>query len=285
MSSLQEQFLAKTGRAVRIEPHGARGATTTPDLSWTTLGLVFVIVLAASTIKGTIAFGLNLVAIPLLLLLVEPRLAVVLIVPLSFILDLSIIHQTWSRIHFRRIIPMVLLGALGIPLGLLILLATPGAALKLFIAAVILVAATLLALGFSPRITRERLASGIVGFSSGLLSTSTGIAAPPVALFLMNQQVEKDEFRPSLSSFLVMVNFMATVSFAISGSLWVPLHVGSLALRPLLLDLILLPAALLGFFVASRLLPYINPFWFRRGIILVVIAAAISAIVSTVVTL
>jgi uncharacterized membrane protein YfcA len=69
---------------------------------------------------------------------------------------------------------------------------------------------------------------------------------------------------------------MTIISFILSGAL---------TLKIALTDLVLLPAVILGFLAASRLVHHINPMWFQRGVITLVIAASISGIVSAAVSL
>lgn len=240
------------------------------------LPVVLAVVFVSSIIKGTASFGFNLITIPLLLLFLEPRLAVVLVVPLTLLLDIFNMHSMWREFQLRRLIPIILAGAIGIPLGNYVLLIAPEQILRLGIASVVLIAAIVMALGFTPRITRPKLTGSGVGFMSGVLATSTGIGGPPFVLFLMSQKLGKGEFRSSLASFLLVLNIMTIISFILSGAL---------TLKIALTDLVLLPAVILGFLTASRLVHHINPMWFQRGVITLVIAASISGIISAAVSL
>lgn len=240
------------------------------DVSWSFVVPLLGTVLLGAVIKGTAGFGFNLVVMPLLLLFVDPKQAVALVVPLTLVLDFSIIQRTWKQVSIRRTIPMTIMAALGIPIGTFALLVAPAAILKIGISAMVLGMAILLFMGFSPRISRVELTRALVGFSGGVLITSTGIGAPPVVLFLMSQKVEKTEFRPALAPFLGMLNFMATVSLFIAGAL---------TKQTLLIDLILLPGVMLGFFIATRIFPHINPSYFRRGVLITVMITALSGII------
>ncbi|MFQ5860561.1 MAG: sulfite exporter TauE/SafE family protein [Dehalococcoidia bacterium] len=231
--------------------------------------------MAAATVKGTVAFGFALTAMPFLLHFLEPRDAVAVVVPLTTLLDFSILLQSRGHLAFQRVLPMLLLGAVGIPVGIYILLMVPGPPLKVFIAATVLLLAVLLSLGVSIPIRRERLARGLAGFLSGTLVTSAGMAGPPMVLLLLNQRVDRDEFRPTLASVLVLLNFFGVVSLTASRTI---------TPHTALLSLILVPGALLGFFVASQSLRYLNAVWFRRLTIAVVMAAAVAALISAAIT-
>ena len=137
------------------------------------------IVLAASVVKSTVGFGFAMMAIPFLVLMWEPRQAISILVPLAALLDALIVVQGKRHLDWRRVLPMVLAGALGIPLGNYVLLVMPQRALKPAISGIVLAFAFLLLAGNTLAIRRERLAGGIAGFSSGFLLTSTSLSGPP----------------------------------------------------------------------------------------------------------
>ena len=81
------------------------------------------IILAGSTVKSTTGFGFALMATPFLLLMWEPRLVIPILLPLVLVVDGMIVVQGRRRLDWGRVLPMVLAGAVGIPLGNVILLA------------------------------------------------------------------------------------------------------------------------------------------------------------------
>ena len=227
------------------------------------------IILAASLTKSTAGFGFALVGTPFLLLFWEPRLVIPIIVPLATLIDWMIVFQNRRRLEWQRILPMILAGAVGIPLGTVILLAVPQRALKLGIAGVVLAFALLLLVGYTLTIRRERLAGGIAGFFSGLFLTSTSISGPPVTLFMINQRWARDIFRTSQGLFHLMTDILGTASLLIAG-----LVTG----KTLLVDLALLPVVLVGYRLAILILPHIQQELFLRFATFIVIVAAVLAI-------
>ncbi|MDO8749877.1 MAG: sulfite exporter TauE/SafE family protein [Dehalococcoidia bacterium] len=248
-----------------------RRQSTFGDVQAATLVPAAFIVLAASLVKGTTAFGFALVATPLLLLLWEPRQVVSITIPLAMAVDILIVFQNRRRLEPKRILPMVAAAALGIPLGNYLLLVASKQALTLAIAAVAMASALVLLLGYTIALRRERVAGGIAGFISGILSTSTANSGPPVVLFMVNQKWNKDTFRSSLSMFFVFNEAMSIASLAVSGVL---------TGKTLLVDVALWPVVLAGFGIASLLVARIPQGLFRRIAAVVVIASALLAIVS-----
>ena len=231
------------------------------------------IVLAASVVKGTTGFGFALVATPLLLLLWEPLVMVPVLIPASMMANILIITQNRHRLEWGRVAPMAAAGVLGIPLGTVILFIVPSTTLKIGVALVVLTSATILMTGARVNISRERVASSVAGFISGLLLASTTISGPPVTLFLINQRWAKDTFRTSLALFFLTLEGFAIVSLAVSGILTVSTFVVSMAMWP---------SVLLGYAIAIRLLPHISQEGFLRIATVVVMAAGVLALVTAV---
>jgi len=231
------------------------------------------IVLAASVVKGTTGFGFALVATPLLLLLWEPLVMVPVLIPASTVANILIITQNRHRLEWGRVAPMAAAGVLGIPLGTVILFIVPSTTLKIGVALVVLASATILMTGARVNISRERVASSVAGFISGLLLASTTISGPPVTLFLINQRWPKDTFRTSLALFFLSLESFAIVSLAVSGILTVSTFVVSIAMWP---------SVLLGYAMAIRLLPHISQEAFLRIATVVVMAAGVLALVTAV---
>lgn len=198
---------------------------------------------------------------------------VAIIVPLVAIIDGMIVVQGRRNLDWRRVLPMILSGAVGIPLGTFILLVIPAEALKFAIGIIVLLFALALLAGYSLNIRRERLAGSIAGFLSGASLTSTSLSGPPVALFMINQRWARDNFRTSQGLFHVVTDVLGAFSLAVGGVV---------TLNTLVVNLALLPAALGGYALAILLLPHIKQELFRRITILIVIIAAVMAIGSVV---
>ena len=231
------------------------------------------IILAASLVKGTTGFGFALVATPLLLLLWEPLVMVPVLIPAGMAADILIVGQNRQRLEWGRVAPMAAAGILGIPLGTAILLIVPSDVLKIGVAVVVLVSATILMTGATVNISRERIASSVAGFMGGVLLTSTTISGPPVTLFLINQRWAKDTFRTSLALFFLTLQAFAIVSLAIGGIL---------TFETLVMSVALWPSVLLGYALAVRVLPHIPQEAFLRIATVVVMATGLLALVNAV---
>jgi uncharacterized membrane protein YfcA len=166
------------------------------------------VIALASLTQGLTGFGFALVSIPLLLLFLPARSAVPLVLVESIVTNAAVLWSARKAVDLRLVWPLLLAGALGVPLGTRILLYLDAGALKSLIGAVIVVAGLAFLLGFHRPIRRQRLACVPIGFASGLLNGSTGMSGPPVVLFLANQEVAKETFRASLVAYFAALNLI-----------------------------------------------------------------------------
>ena len=168
---------------------------------------------------------------------------------------------------------MIMAGLAGIPLGAYVLLAAQPDTLRLLIAVLVLGAGTLLLVGFTINITKERLAGVVVGFVSGLLAASTGLSGVPVSLFMINQKWAKTTFRTSISLHFLFIDLFTVLILAFTGAL---------GRDTLQMTILLWLPVLFGYRMAMLILPYINQGLFIRLAISVIMGSGIIAIVDAI---
>lgn len=171
----------------------------------------------AATIAGMTGFGYGLVSVPLLLLVLPPRVVVPAITMHIFLTAILILLDVIRQVDLRRIWPMMLTGLLGLPLGVYVLLVLSEAALKTIVGVVIVFFALALLLGLNLEIKNERIAFLPVGIASGLLASGIAMAAPPVILFFSNQGLRKHVFRANLAAYFLFLNAVAIPAHMASG--------------------------------------------------------------------
>jgi len=196
------------------------------------------LIFAGSFVQSSIGFGLAIVTAPLLFMLSPdyvpaPITLVALLISLfnAYRYRQSISMGGLRSAFFGRLPGSLIGGAilyylhpeqLGIWLGVLVLLA---------------VAASLLPFRIQP--TPRRLF--VAGLFSGIFGTTSSIGGPPMALLLQHQ--EANQIRANLSAFFLFSSLL---------SLAVQIPAGYLTWHHLQLTLPLVPAALLGYWLASR---------------------------------
>lgn len=209
------------------------------DFAWTALALALAVVFVGALAQGTVGFGLALVVAPVLAQL-DPAW-----VPgpvLLVMLGLSCVMAWRERQHVDRRalrVPMVGQG-LGIALALAVLVWVDPRWLQLLVGTVIGLAVLLSSLGVQPEPRPTSLA--VAGTLAGFMGTTAGIPGPPLALLYRHSPPVR--LRGVMAHFFIVGNTLSLIGLA-----WA----GRFSARECLLGLVLLPAAFVGYAVATRL--------------------------------
>lgn len=228
-------------------------------------------VLFTAFIRGLAGFGLALILAPVLLLILNPAAVVVINLSLGFLSNMVVVIHFFGRIEFRRVLPMALSCLLGIPLGVWILSVVAPSILKIFIGAIIICFAVLVASGFRKTFAGERLSAGIAGFFSGILSSSTSLGGPPVVLFMHSQEWPKEIIHPSLAGYFTVLGGFSLIALSLSGQVTLAMIITAASLAPALLV-----GTALGIFAFHR----VNARFFRALSVAIVICAGLLAVIS-----
>lgn len=220
---------------------------------------------------GLTGFGLALVATPLLILILPPKVVVPLLTLQAMGSNFLILYESRRWVDLGRIWPLMLAGVAGVPFGAYLLVVCDAGPLKTFIGVAIALSALAFLLGFKRQVANERLACVPIGLASGLLNGSTGMSGPPVILFFANQGVEKRTFRANLAAYFTVVNLATLPAYL----------VGGLVTRPVATYAALLfPALVVGLFAGMRLARHVDERAFRRVVLIVVCGAGLLAVAS-----
>src|SRR5699024_9624021 len=107
-------------------------------LDWTGL-LVLTILFCATFIRSAFGFGEALIAVPLLALIMPVETAAPIAVLASITIAAMILAQDWRHVHLLSAQRLIVGTLVGTPLGLVLLLAISGTAIKIILAIMILV--------------------------------------------------------------------------------------------------------------------------------------------------
>jgi uncharacterized protein len=227
------------------------------------------IVFLASAAQAITGFGFALVLVPLLAIVYDPKLVVIISISLGLLCKLPLLVASWRQVQLLRIVPLALTAVVGTFFGIQILLRADADILRLVIGVVVVALASPMLLNFRRPVIRERLAAFGVGFVSGVLGGATSMGGPPVVLLGVNQGWKKESFRANLLAFFVVSNTSSLVNLAGAG-----------ALQPaaLELDLLLVPATVLGIVVGNWLFKKIDADRFRKLVVLFTIATGLISI-------
>jgi uncharacterized membrane protein YfcA len=230
-----------------------------------------IVLLLAGVLKGSIGFGFPTVAIPALVLLMQPRAAIALVsVPLLLTNVALLARQPAKGLPHavRRLGPLLATYVPATVLGGVLLARVSAQASMLVVGSVcLLVGATSLANLNPPVPARlETGVSAILGVLAGLLNGATGIPGPLLAVYLAGLGLVKWAFVYGLTVLLMVGNLAQVASYSQLG-----LYSGGI----LLASVLLVPPALVGQQVGFRIQDRLAPEAFRRVVLVAVTLAGL----------
>ncbi len=182
--------------------------------------IVAAIFFLAAVVRAIFGFGDALVAMPLLSLWLEPRLATPLFALVSLTAATAIFLSSWRSLDFRAVWRLLIGAAVGVPLGTWLLAAAPSdwvlAGLGAFTAAFGLYR---LLQPHVPVWKASPLWALPFGLLSGLLGGAYNTGGPPVVLYGSLQAWPPERFRATLQGYFWPVNVLTVASHGLSG-LW-----------------------------------------------------------------
>lgn len=206
--------------------------------------LIAVIIFIASLTQGMTGFGFQLVAIPLLSLIVDIKYAIPLGMLCGFVINCWLIVDLRKHIHFSELKELFIGAFIGIPVGIYILSSAPEQLLRISLAVMILL---FVFVSFTNIIKPVGLNSNW-GYLSGILSGIFGGAlntnGPPVLIYFYLQGWDKRKFKGTLTGF-----FMFTSIVIIAGHIYTGLTTGNIFFD----FLYYVPIVLTGIFIGTKL--------------------------------
>lgn len=180
-----------------------------------------------ATIQGSIGFGLNVVAAPVLAL-IDTRLVPGPALAAAFLLTVLVARRDRQGID-RRGFGWVFIGRVPASIGAALLIAAlPERGVGITIAAVVLLAVVLSLVGWRVRRTPATFVS--VGAVSGVMGTLSSVGGPPLAM--LYQDAQGRQLRGTLSAIFVVGSIISITSLAVVGRFGAEEARASLAMMP-----------------------------------------------------
>jgi uncharacterized protein len=232
------------------------------------LAAVCLIVFAAAAVQAITGFGYALVAVPLLTVIVDPPTAVVGSALAGLWLSVVVTARERMHVRWRPALTLVGTSVLGMPIGLVLLAVLSDRALRLLIAAVVLLCTV--QVWRAVRLPEHPAVVVGAGLVSGVLSTSTGTNGPPLVAAFQAMGYDPRNFRATLAAVFVGSGVLGIAGFAAAGQITRPV---------VLLALVGAPAAAVGWFAGNTLFVRIDGTRFRH---VVLTGLVISSLISTI---
>jgi len=216
----------------------------------------------AGLVTGMTGFGLALISTPLLLFVYGPKTVIVLTTIFSIFITTTVVWDSWRDAHRRLALALLLPAFVGVLVGTEILRTLDQVYIRLAVGVVVVFAALLLLRDVHLPGAGSRLGIAVAGTASGALSTSTGLAGPPIVLLLSARKLPKHEFRGTSAMYFLGMSIIGIAVLAFRHVVQ-PDHIPLAA--------ILIPATLVGKVVGTAALKRISESAFRSISLLLVI--------------
>lgn len=236
--------------------------------------IIILAVLAGGLVKGTLGFGMPMVALPIIAFIIPPTTAMILLCAPIFLTN-------FLQIKFRqgvssyRFLPMFLCLIIGLIIGARLILEIDVKTITQIIAVSIIFAALVNCFGIKIKNinkNHENTITSLIGFGSGILGGLSTFYGPPMLAYLVAVDLPKEKFVRTVST----MYFIG--SFPLYGSL---IYYGFATKEDLIFSLILIIPAFIAQQVGTKIRDKFNQKQFRLCILITLIILGFSLLVKT----
>jgi uncharacterized protein len=216
--------------------------------------------LAGGFVSGLTGFGTALTVLGIWLYVIPPEVAAPMVVICSAASQLLVLPRIWRQISPRLVLPFLIPGLAGVPVGTALLASLDARALKLGIG-LFLVAYSLFAARRPPAAPWAwggRRADAGLGFVSGILGGLAGVMGALLPVWATLRGWSKGEMRGAFTGFNLTVALAALLGFALAGLVGRAVLVGAA---------IALPGTLLGAWAGAAAYGRLSDTAFRRAVL------------------
>ena len=162
-------------------------------------------VFAASLIRGFSGFGSVLITAPMLSLVWGPTVGVPVAALIEIVPAIQLTPHAIRTAHWPTAWAMGLPAVVLLPVGSLVLLNAPAEDMRRVIAAIVLLLAIVMWIGWRYRGPRGLVPSGVVGALGGALAGATGMGGPPAILYLMSGDDDAAGVRANMIAYFTII--------------------------------------------------------------------------------
>lgn len=190
--------------------------------------------LAGGVVNGLTGFGTGITAIGLWLYTISPPVAASLVIICSVVSHLQTLPMIWHAIKWKRVLPFVAPGFVGVPMGTMLLSQIDPRMFKIGVGLFLVSYATYV-LARKVQISATsggRVADGAVGFCGGVLGGLAGLSGALLVVWTDICGYPKEYRRSVLQTFNLSILTTALISHAYSGLLTRQVGLATLAALP-----------------------------------------------------
>ena len=188
--------------------------------------------------KGGFGGGLGMLAVPLLSLMIDPRLAAAILLPILCIMDIFSLKNfrgVWDKLNLRILLPGALLGTIA---GALTFEMANADVIRFGVGclSIFFVIHYLWGKHYLEQLQQQspnKLAGSFWGALAGYVSYIAHAGGPPVAIYLLPQRMSKSLLAGTTIIFFAIINFIKLIPYVALGQLNLEAFYTSLVLLPL----------------------------------------------------
>jgi len=237
--------------------------------------VIILAVLAGGLVKGTLGFGMPMVALPIIAFIIPPTTAMILLCAPIFLTNFLQIKFK-EGVSSYRFLPMFLSLVVGLIIGARLILEIDINTITQIIAVSIIFAALVNCFGLkisNIKQNYEKIITTIIGFGSGILGGLSTFYGPPMLAYLVAVDLPKEKFVRTVST----MYFIG--SFPLYGSL---IYYGFATKEDLIFSLILIIPAFISQQIGTKIRDKINHKQFRNLVLFTLIILGISLFLKTI---
>ncbi len=222
-----------------------------------------------ATVSG---FGFALVTTPLLSMVLPLKTCVVFVAALTIVLRVLTMYRVWGQFDWRTVLTVIAGSTMGIIPGSYLLKVLSLARLQLVMGIVLMIALLLMELQYTVPIKNKVLGRVGAGFLSGLSGSTTSFSGPPLVLYFLNEQMDKDQMRANMIWIFGLGSVITMLGSIIVGT--------ARELQEWNMFAFLAIATVLGVLAGERFFNRLNQHLFRRLCLIFVAFGAVMMIIN-----
>ena len=235
--------------------------------------IIICIVFVSTLTRSTFGFGDALIAMPLLALFIDIKIATPLIALIAFFIAFSILIRNWKKVEFKSAWRLIVASLVGIPIGLWYLKDVNENIIKLILGIIILIFAIYNLV--KPKLIQFKTEkyAWIFGLFAGILGGAYNTNGPPIVIYSSLKKWNPQNFRATLQGYFFITGILLIVSHGIAGNF---------TSEVITYFAYCLPVVLIAVIIGARLNKRIPTERFHKYIYLILIVLSIMLIVNSI---
>lgn len=233
--------------------------------------LMSAIVVLGFIVRGMTGFGGTLIITPLALLFLDVKLAIPVILVISFLGNLYLVYHVRKDINKKIFLTFLIPSIVGIAIGTYLLKVLDSRLITILLAIFILIFSIKLFFSEKAKAIKrkiDRIKGNIAGFIAGSIDGFIGMGGPPIVMYFDYLGLKKHVFRATMVMIFIVFNISRLVTYTYSGLM---------SLEIIKTGIYLMPAMVIGTLIGMKMHFRLNEILFRKivAVILLLIGVAL----------